>query len=103
MQRIFMKAMQTKTESATLTDIVKTLKRVPKARLGVVRDLVRALATPQQTSSQHKVRAPKKVSLVDSPFCGMWKDREDITDGQTFARLLRETVEGRGDRRKNIR
>ena len=98
-----MKAMQTKTESATLTDIVKTLKRVPKARLGVVRDLVRALATPQQTNSQHKVRAPKKVSLVDSPFCGMWKDREDITDGQTFARLLRETVEGRGDRRKNIR
>jgi len=97
-----MKATQAKTESATLTDIVKTLKRVPKARLGVVRDLVHALATPQQTRSSHEGR-PKKGSLVDSPFCGMWKDREDIADGQTFARRLREMVESRGDRRKNVR
>ena len=79
MTETLMKATQTKTESATLTDIIKTLKRVPKARLGMVRDLVRALSTPQQTTATGtKVRAPKKSSLVDSPFCGMWKDREDI-------------------------
>ena len=61
------------------------------------------LATSLSTRNQRKTRARKKVSLVDTPFCGMWKDREDITDGQTFARQLRRMLETRGDRRKNVR
>lgn len=98
-----MKATRAKTETTAFDDIVETLKRVPKGRLGVVRDLVHALATRQSVNGQRKARTRKKVSLVDSPFCGMWKDREDILDGQTFARQLREMVEKRGDRRKNLR
>ena len=80
----------TPAKSEVIEDIMATLKRVPKARLGVVRDLVHALAIPQETNGQGKARVRKKVSLVDTPFCGMWKDREDITDEQTFARQLRE-------------
>lgn len=98
-----MKAARAKVEAEIFDDIVQTLKRVPKARLGVVRDLVQVLATPQPKNSQLKARARKKVSLVDTPFCGMWADREDIIDEQTFARQLRRRLETRSDRRKNVR
>jgi len=93
----------TQEKSEVIEEIVATLRRVPRSRLSVVRDLVHALAAPQETDGQGKARVHKKVSLVDTPFCGMWKDREDITDEQTFARQLREMVEARGDRRKNVR
>lgn len=92
-----MKATQRKSE--TVDDIMKTLRRVPKARLGIVRDLVRALAAPEEANGRGKARVRKKASLVDTPFCGMWQDRKDITDEQTFARQLREMVEARGDER----
>jgi hypothetical protein len=98
-----MKTARAKAETKTLKDIVETLKRVPKARLEVVRVVVQALAVPEGAVEYAKTPLRKKVSLVDSPFCGMWKDRKDIVDGQTFARQLRELVEKRGDYRKNIR
>jgi hypothetical protein len=41
----------------------------------------------------------KKRSLVETPFCGMWADREDVTDGPAFARHLRKKLETRGDHR----
>jgi hypothetical protein len=96
-----MKAMLGKSEA--IDDIVRTLKRVPKARLNVVRDLVHALAHPQEANGKGKARARKRVSLLDTPLCGMWADRDDILDSQTFARQLRKRVEARGDRRKNLR
>lgn len=98
-----MRTTRAKAETKTLNDIVETLKRVPKARLEAVRAVVYALAVPESPPRYAKARAHKKASLVDSPFCGMWKHRKDMTDGQTFARQLREMVETRGDRRKNIR
>ena len=98
-----MKVTRAKAEAEIFYDIVQALKRVPKARLRVVRDLVHVLATRQSTNAQHKARARQKVSLVDTPFCGMWVDREDIVDAQTFARQLRRRLETRSDRRKNVR
>jgi hypothetical protein len=98
-----MRTTRAKAETKTLNDIVETLKRVPKARLEAVRVVVQALAVPEDVVGYAKTPPHKKVSLVDGPFCGMWKDRKDIVDGQTFARQLREMVEKRGDRRKNIR
>lgn len=44
------------------------------------------------------LRNTKKKSLLDSPFCGMWTDRTDIADSQSFARTLRQRLEPRGDR-----
>lgn len=98
-----MKTARAKKAATAFDDIVETLRRVPKARLGAVRAVVQALAAPADVLAPSKGRAGKKVSLVDSPFCGMWKDREDIVDGQTFARQLRERAEKREDRRKNLR
>ncbi len=34
--------------------------------------------------------------LLESPLVGMWADREDIVDGATFARQLRERASRRG-------
>ena len=94
-----MKPARTKTADAdALDDITETLKRVPKARLGVVRDLVHALASPPTMNGKRKTRTQKKVSLLDTPLCGIWADRDDITDSQTFARELRMKMEARGDR-----
>ena len=98
-----MKTARAKAATKTLNDIVENLKRVPTAHLEAVRVVVQALAVPENAVEYAKTLSRKKVSLVDSPFCGIWKDREDIVDGQTFARQLREIVEKRGDRRKNIR
>jgi len=96
-----MKATREKTEA--IDEIVETLKRMPTAQLNVVRDLVHALANPQGTNGKGKAHARKRVSLLDTPLCGIWADREDIPDSPTFARQLRERVEARGDRRKNLR
>lgn len=98
-----MKTARATSAKTLLDDIVTTLKRVPKARLGAVRAVVQALADTEPAAGPRKTRPRKKGSLVESPFCGMWKDREDIADGQTFARQLRQMVESRGDRRKNVR
>lgn len=98
-----MGTLRAKTEKKILNDIVETLKQVPKAHLATVRVVVQALAVPENVMRYAQTRAHKKVSLVNSPFCGMWKDRKDIVDGQTYTRQLREIVEQRSDRRKNIR
>jgi hypothetical protein len=47
-----MKAARIRAGNTAFDDIVKTLKRVPKARLGVIRELVHALAVPQPTEVQ---------------------------------------------------
>ena len=93
-----MKRTRVKAEAAILDDIVKTLKRLPRARLWAVRAVVHALADAEPVGGQNKSRLRKKGSLVDSPFCGMWKDREDIGNGQAYARQLRNMLETGGDR-----
>jgi len=98
-----MKIARTKADTDILSDIVTTLKRVPKARLGVVRAVVQALADTESATGRDKAKPRKKLSLLDTPFCGMWADREDITDESTYARQLRKRLETGGDRRKNLR
>jgi hypothetical protein len=90
-------------DAAVLDEIAATLKRVPRTRLSIVRDLVHALATPLSTNGQSALQTRKKPSLLDTPFCGMWKDREDITDERTYARQLRRMLETGGDRQTNVR
>ena len=98
-----MKTARAKTEADILDDIVTTLKRLPRARLGAVRVVVQALADSEPTAKQGKTKAGKKLSLLDTPFCGMWADREDIADERTYARQLRKMLETGSDRRKNLR
>ena len=95
----------TKAEAtAELDEILEALKRVPRPRLRLVREVVQALAQPiaESTPRAKPVRKQKK-SLLDTPFCGMWADRTDITDSQAFARTLRRQLETRSDRRADLR
>lgn len=39
---------------------------------------------------------PKKGSIVDEPFIGMWKDREDMTDSVAWVRGVRKEQWARG-------
>jgi hypothetical protein len=92
-----MKPAKSRSKTATVDEIVETLKRVPKARLRIVRDVAEALAEPGAKSTRAlQQRAPKKKSLLDTPFSGMWADRTDIADSQSFARALRQRLENRG-------
>ena len=98
-----MKPAKAESEITTLDEIIETLKRVPKARLRIVRDVAEALAEPGAKSTPApKRRSTKKKSLLDTSFCGMWADRTDITDSQSFARTLRRKLETRGDSTKNL-
>ena len=95
----------TKAEAtAELDEILEALKRVPRPRLRLVREVVQALAQPiaESTPKAKPVRKQKK-SLLDTPFCGMWADRTNITDSQAFARTLRRQLETRSDRREHLR
>jgi hypothetical protein len=99
-----MKPTKAETKRATLDEIVETLKRMPKARLQIVRDVAEALAEAGiKSKPATKRKRMKKKSLLDTPFCGMWADRTDIVDGQSFARTLRRQLETRGDRTANFR
>ena len=94
-----MKSVKARRERIFLNSIVETLKSVPKSRLRIVRDVVGALAEPAisnkgKTTSKHTTRK----SLLKTPFCGMWKRRTDIANGQSHARTLRRRLEIRGDR-----
>jgi predicted DNA-binding antitoxin AbrB/MazE fold protein len=38
--------------------------------------------------------APKRRSIKDLPFYGMWADRDDITDGVSYVDRLRDNPRG---------
>src|SRR6266852_2547815 len=99
-----MKPVRIQPENPFMDQILETLKLVPKTRLRIVRDVVEALAKPTAKGKRKAVQKRKeKKSLLDTPFCGMWADRTDIADGQSFARTLRRQLETRGDRAANLR
>jgi hypothetical protein len=93
------KSAKLRREDNFIDEIVETLKSVPKARLRIVRDVVGALAEPPVREKGGKMlkRAGRK-SLLKTPFCGIWKGRTDIGNGQTYATRLRQSLESRGDR-----
>jgi hypothetical protein len=79
--------------------IVETLKSVPNTRLRIVRDVVGALAQPTEPGMEAaKLKRRGRKSLLKTLFCGMWKGRTDIGNGQAYVRTLRQSLETRGDR-----
>lgn len=94
-----MKSARTGRDERFLNEIVEALKTVPKPRLRIVRDVIGALA--QHTDADEKGAKSKRKgrkSLLKTPFCGMWQGRADIGNGGSYARLLRQKLESRGDR-----
>ena len=99
-----MKLAKARSEETFLDEIVETLKSVPTARLRIVRDIVGALAEPAvRDKDRARLKGMARKSLLKTPFCGMWEGRTDIGNGQSYAKTLRERLEHRGDRTKNLR
>jgi len=93
-----MKPAKVRREDNFMDEIVETLKFVPKTRLRIVRDVVGALteAAVREKDRKRLKRAGRK-SLLKTPFCGIWQGRRDISNGQSYARSLRQSLESRGD------
>lgn len=99
-----MKSAKARHEGAFMDEILDTLKSVPKKRLRIVRDFIGALAEPAaHDKDRARLKGTVRKSLLKTPFCGMWKGRTDIGNGQSYAKTLRERLEHRGDRTKNLR
>ena len=94
-----MKAEKARRDDTFIDDIVEALKSVPKNRLRIVRDVVEALADAgvRERDGKRLKRATRK-SLLKTPFCGIWKGRTDIGKSQSYAKILRQGLETRGDR-----
>ena len=94
-----MKPAKERREETILDEIVETLRSVPKSRLRIVRDVVGTLAEPAVPDIDGaRLKRGARKSLLRTPFCGMWKGRTDIGNGQSFARGLRQRLESRGGR-----
>jgi hypothetical protein len=66
-----MKPARAPTEIAVVDEIVEILKRVPKARLRIVRNVTEALAEAGGIGKPvTKRKRMKKKNLLDTPFCG---------------------------------
>lgn len=57
-----------------------------EVRLEVEGDSVRIL--PVAPTAERS--APKRASLLEEPFFGMWRDREDLADSTEWVRRIRE-------------
>lgn len=42
-------------------------------------------------AQRSRAKASQKTKLLDEPFIGMWKDRDDMQDSTAWVRNLRET------------
>lgn len=94
-----MRPAKTSHDQAAIDEIVHSLKSVPKAQLRIVRELVGVLARPVvRRSNGVTPKTRRGKSLLDSQFCGMWQDRAEVSDGKSFAKVLKHRLESRGDR-----
>ncbi len=94
-----MKPAKISRDQTEINEIVRGLKSVPKAQLRIVRELVGVLAKPAVGHSNGVApKTRRKKSLLDSRFCGMWEDRVEVGDGKSYARVLKQRLESRGDR-----
>ena len=83
----------------SLDEIFETLKSLSKRHLRIVRDVIGVLAeTTSFNDEKTRLKRTTRKSLLKTPFCGMWKGRKDIANGQSYGRILRRRLEGRGDR-----
>ena len=63
----------------------------PEAQRQVV-DFIAFLRTRYKGSEQKK--QAKRISLVNEPFIGIWKDREDMNNSSKWLRNVREAEWG---------
>lgn len=68
-------------------DLIKQIEKLPPEAQREAADFVDFLSKKYL----QKERLPSKNSVVDSPFRGMWKDREDMKDSTKWVRSIRKS------------
>jgi len=68
-------------------ELIKQIKQLPPEAQKEAADFVDFLS---QKYLQKEQSSPKK-SILDSPFRGMWKDREDMKDSTKWVRNIRKS------------
>jgi len=69
------------------TNIMQEIASLPTEAQQEVMDFVAFLKTRYSTTQP--VRKERQTKLIDEPFIGMWRDREDMEDSTTWVRELR--------------
>ena len=64
----------------------------PEAKRQIV-DFIALLRTRYKGSNEEK--QTKRINLVNEPFIGIWKSREDMNNSSTWLRNLREAEWGK--------
>jgi len=72
--------------------IIKDISNLPPEAQRQVVDFIAFLRTRYKRSEQKK--QPKRINLVNEPFIGIWKDREDMNNSSNWLRNVRETEWG---------
>lgn len=88
----------------TITEVMPIIETLPHAdKFKLMQFLVSLLAKDEgivletqfnsigtaESKNDDVLNAPKKISK-DNPFCGMWKDRDDMANVENYVRQLRQ-------------
>ena len=73
-------------------EIIQQLKKIPTEAQKEAADFVEFLYNKYTQQSDQDT--PPKKSILDSPFRGMWKDREDMKDSTAWVRNIRKSQWG---------
>ena len=73
--------------------IVNDIANLPPAAQRHVVEFIAFLKT--RYTQPREGRQSKRTTLVNEPFVGIWKDREDMNAGSTWLRNIRKTEWGK--------
>lgn len=76
--------------------IVEALRSLPRERWGEILDFIASMGRAEEERSSTPAPVSTARDLAQSQLVGIWADRSDIGETQTFARQLRERAEHRG-------
>jgi predicted DNA-binding antitoxin AbrB/MazE fold protein len=68
--------------------------RYEKGVFRALRDVPIEEGTVVEVYLPERVTATRRRAIANSPFAGMWKDREDITDSDEYINRLRRELHG---------
>ncbi|OQA46100.1 MAG: hypothetical protein BWY52_00953 [Chloroflexi bacterium ADurb.Bin325] len=75
-------------------DIMRDIASLPPEARKQVADFVANLKGRYPVSKSAK---PKRTDLLEEPFIGMWRDREDMKDSSAWVRRLRRSEWGEAE------
>jgi len=78
-------------------ELIKQIKKLPAEAQQEAADFVEFL-TQKYIQKPAETDTPKKKSILENSFRGVWKDREDLQDSTKWVRVLRKSRWASGGR-----